>query len=160
MKKFRFRLGKVLRVKELKEKEKMKEVAKVNGKIQSLGKGLKEANNLLVGLMEKISIQRQGNANGIDLKQSLTYHERINKELNEFENRIELANHELNEKRKELSKINRDKRVIETLKEIKLEQFNKEILAREQLENDEIAQRKSRIVFPLTQTIKEKIARA
>ena len=160
MKKFRFRLGKVLRVKELKEKEKMKEVAALNGRIQSLGNGLQEANNLLVDLMEKISIQRQGNAVGIDLRQSLTYQERINKELNALDGRIELAKHELTNKRKELSKINRDKRVIETLKEIKLEQFNKEIAAREQLENDEIAQRKSRIVFPLTQTTKEKIARA
>lgn len=160
MKKFRFRLEKVLRVKEIKEKVKMKEVAAINGKILSLTKELQDNNIRSVDMTEKISSQRQGITNSTDLKRSLAYVEVLKKESTAIEISIELATHDIGKKRKELLKINTDKKVIQKLKEIKLEQFNKEILANEQLENDDISQRKSRMIFPPVRTIEEKIARA
>ena len=160
MKKFRFRLEKVLRVKEIKEKVKMKEVATINRKIQSLTKELQENNFRSFDITKKISKQRQGNTNSTDLKGSLAYAEILNKQSISIEVNLKLAMHEIDKKREELTKISSDKKVMQKLKEIKLEQVNKEITAREQLDNDEISQRKSRIVFPPAQTIEEKIARA
>ena len=160
MKKFRFRLEKVLRVKEIKEKAKMKEVAVINRKILSLTKEHQDNNIRSVNMTEKISSQRQGITNSTDLKRSLAYMEVLKKESTVIEVSIAMAKHDIDKKRKELLKINNDKKVIQKLKEIKLEQFNKEILANEQLENDEISQRKSRIIFPPARTIEEKIARA
>ena len=158
MKKFRFRLEIVLRVKEIKEKVKMKEVAVINKKIQSLTKELHENNIRSVDVTEMISKQRQGSTNSTDLKRSLAYAEILNKQSISIEVNLKLAMHEIDNKREELTKINSEKKVIQKLKELKLKQFNKEIIAREQLENDEISQRKSRIVFPPAQTIEEKIA--
>ena len=158
MKKFRFRLEKVLRVKKIKEKVKMKEVADINRKILSLTDDLQDHNIRLVDMKEKILIQRQGSANSTDLKQSLAYVEILKNQSKSIEIRIELAKHEFDKKRKELSKINSEKKVVQKLKELKLEQFNKEMLAHEQLELDEISQRKSRIVFPPAHTIEVKIA--
>lgn len=160
MKKFRFRLEKVLRVKEIKEKAKMKEVAVINRKILSLTKEHQDNNIRSVNMTEKISSQRQGITNSTDLKRSLAYMEVLKKESTAIEVSIAMAKHDIDKKRKELLKINNDKKVIQKLKEIKLEQFNKKILANEQLENDEISQRKSRIIFPPARTIEEKIARA
>ena len=159
MKKFRFRLEKVLRVKKIIEKVKMKEVADINRKILSLTHDLQDQNIRLVDMKEKISKQRQGSANSTDLKQSLAYVEILKNKSKSIEISIELAMHEINKKRKELSKINSEKKVVQKLKELKLEQFKKEMLAHEQLELDEISQRKSRIVFPPVHTIEEKIAR-
>lgn len=159
MKKFRFRLEKVLRAKEIKEKVKMKEVAAIDRKIQSLTKELQENNIRSVDITEKISKQRQGSTNSTDLKRSLAYAEILKKQSVSIEVNLKLAMHEIDKNREELTKINGDKKAIQKLKELKLEKFNKEILAREQLENDEISQRRSRIVFPPAHTIEEKIAR-
>lgn len=159
MKKFRFRLEKVLRVKEIKEKVKMKEVATINRKIQNLNKELQEYNIRAADVTDKILKQRQGNTNSTDFKWSLAYAEILKKQSITIEINIKLAMHEIDKKREELMKINSEKNVIQKLKERKLEQFNKEMIAHEQLENDEISQRKSRIVFPPVQTKEEKIAR-
>lgn len=148
----------VLRVKAIKEKVKMKEVAVINKKIQSLTKELHENNIRSGDVTEMISKQRQGSTKGTDLKRSLAYAEILNKQSISIEVKLKLAMHEIDNKREELTKINSEKKVIQKLKELKLKQFNKEIIAREQLENDEISQRKSRIVFPPAQTIEEKIA--
>jgi len=158
MKKFRFRLEKVLWVKEIKEKVKMKEVATINRKIQYLNKELQEYNIRAADVTDKISKQRQGITNSTDLKRSLAYAEILKKRSVTTEVNIKLAMHEIDKKREELMKINSEKNVIQKLKEQKLEEFNKEMIAREQLENDEISQRKSRIVFPPAQTKEEKIA--
>ena len=148
----------VLRVKAIKEKVKMKEVAVINKKIQSLTKELHENNIRSGDVTEMISKQRQVSTKGTDLKRSLAYAEILNKQSISIEVKLKLATHEIDNKREELTKINSEKKVIQKLKELKLKQFNKEIIAREQLENDEISQRKSRIVFPPAQTIEEKIA--
>jgi len=159
MKKFQFRLEKVLQVKEIKVKVKMKEVAVIDKKIQFLNKELQECNIRSVDVTEKISKQRQGNTKSADLKWSLAYAEILEKQAETIEINIKFAMHEIDKKREELMKINSEKKVINKLKERKLEQFKKEIIAREQLENDEISQRKNRIVFPSAQRIEEKIAR-
>lgn len=159
MKKFRFRLEKVLRVKEIKEKAKMKEVATINRKIQNLNKELQEYNIRAADVTDKITKQRQGNTNSTDLKRSLAYAEILKKQSITIEVNIKLAMHEIDKKREDLMKINSEKNVIQKLKERKLEQFNKEMIAHEQHENDEISQRKSRIVFPPARTKEEKIAR-
>lgn len=150
MKKFRFRLEKVLRVKEIREKVKMKEVATIDNKIQTLNGQLQTKNNLYDDMAERISNQRQGSANSVDLKRFLAYREILKKESNAIENRIELAMHEINQKREELSIIYREKKVIQKLREIKLEQFNKELLITEQQQVDELSQTRSRSVFPPT----------
>lgn len=160
MKKFQFRLEKVLRVKELEEKIKMKEVAVINRRIQTLTKELEEKNILFERNINKISDQRQGTTNSVELKQSLAYREILLKESSTILNNREFSFHDLDKKRLELSKIYRDKKVIQKLKELKLEEFNKELLAREQDELNDLSQRKSRIVFPPNNKIEERIARA
>lgn len=159
MKKFQFRLEKVLRVKKIIEKVKMKEVAVINRKIRSLNNDLQDQNNHFADMKEKISGQRQGTTNSIDLMQSLAYVEAIKERSKSIKIKIEFAMHEIDKKRKELSKINSEKMALQKLKKLKLEQFNKTVLAHEQLELDEISQIKSRIVFPPAYIIEENIAR-
>lgn len=158
MKKFKFRLEKVLRAKEIKEKLKLKELTKVEFELIKQRGKLNEIDLLLDKTQLSITTQRTGISRSLALRQSLAYEERLELERKSQTGVISNSEGSLKILRDELLKLNIERKTLEKLKKNQKEDYLTAYKKIEQLRMDDIANKLKGIVFPHKLVNEENIA--
>ena len=158
MKKFKFRLDKVLRAKEIKEKIKLKEMTKVEYELIKHREKLDEIDLLLNKTLNSITTQRSGTTQSLVLRRTLAYEERLELEINKQMQFISNSEKSMKILRGELLKLNVERKTLEKLKKNQKADYLSAYKKIEQLKMDDIANQHRGIVFPYNLLNEENIA--
>jgi flagellar protein FliJ len=142
MKKFRFRLQKLLDIREAKETEIKHELMKILS-IQNKERVLQDELNVKINQYETRYSERirKGALSVSELISIMRYADVSRKAIIESQKRIEKLEPEVRKIREKLVIASREKKVVEKLKERKLEEFNYEFNRDQAKENDDMNQK-------------------
>jgi len=139
MKKFSFKLQKVIDVKESIEKQKMMELAEAEREVkiekEKLQKLLTKKQRYIELFTEK---KENGPINASDANQFLRYIDKLRKDIEKQKERIEIKIKEAERRRNDLIEIVKDKKILEKLRENKLVDYKKDVIKQEQNFLDEV----------------------
>lgn len=135
MKPYKFSMEKILNLREDLEKDKMEKMVTVQNELQVQ----KEALQQLLDEGEKIDKERKTFSNIQDLKQKSLYKSKIKKEIEKQDEIIATTKKTLEEKRLDLIEAQKDRKIMEKLKEKDYEEYRLNAQIEEQKELDEIA---------------------
>jgi flagellar FliJ protein len=139
MKKFRYRLQALLKVKEHVEKERQKEHAQALQKVYNRERAL---NQILKDKNEKLERQRSRMEAGLSVAEMLVYIRHMLKLKRDLLAEKELLNvlrKDADGKRENLLNASKERKIHQKLKERRQEQHNEDVLRQTTKENDEIA---------------------
>ena len=141
MKKFDFRLQKVMEYKEHKEKEKQRELAKAKDRLRSELErllGLNQRQAFYHDHVRKINLDKM-NLRELSLYQ--TYLQKLSQEILHQKCQVRTSEENVSESRKKLLESSKEKKTLETLRAKKFQAYRKEMDRTEQKEIDESAKR-------------------
>ena len=148
----------MLQAKRIKERVKLKEVAKLEMELNKLRDALEAIRSRYRDTIQSIITQRLGNSSSIELKRTLAYRERLTSNETAQLFQIQSADKNMEEIKKELLTANMERKMIEKLKEKKIHEYKKKYLKSEQIITDDISVRNRGSVFPFQTVIEESIA--
>ena len=139
MKKFKFNLEGYLKIKDIQEKKKLYDFAKVNKVLNEHRLAIEEYDTTVkVMLQEDIDNFRNGSFNYFNQKDKKHYLFSLQKKVEITKNKAESIKHELETKKNLLIQARKEKKIIEVFKEKKYEQHLKKENAEELIQIDSI----------------------
>lgn len=135
MRPYKFSMEKILNLREDLEKDKMEKMVVIQNELEIQKKVLQQ----LLDEEDKIKNQGKVFSNIQDLKQKTLYKSMIKKEIEKQDDVIEDTKKVLDEKRNDLIEAQKDRKIMEKLKEKGFEEYKIQTQLEEQKELDEIA---------------------
>lgn len=149
MNKFKFRLEKVLSTRRLREEDKQRELATAQREVQAELERQNLISESIDEIIEHMIDQRSESFTALDMQTSWAHRQLLESSIRDQKSVIAEANKVAEIKRTELIVLNKDRRILEKLKEKKLERFNKRKIKKDQKILDELSQYRAGTVFPV-----------
>ncbi|MCD6116528.1 flagellar export protein FliJ [bacterium] len=144
MKKFLFKLQRVIDVKKSIEKKKMQELAEAKRHVKIEKKKLEKLiDNKIRYITMFNELKESGPINASDANQILRYIDKLRKDIEKQKDTVEIKIKEAGRRRNDLVETVKDKKILEKLRENKLVDYNKDVIKEEQTFLDEVGAVKS-----------------
>ena len=139
MRKFRFRLQKVMELRQHREKEKQRDLAQAKNKLRQEGERLEALNHTKDECQTKVKKKKKDKLNLKELSLYQIYLANLHHQIKGQRTEVGKSEKEVENKRGEFLEKSKEKKILENLRKSKLLNYKEEINRIEQKETDELA---------------------